>query len=277
MIDPKNLPGTATLMFADEFNLLELWNGTRGWATKYPFAPEHGSTLDGNSEQEWYINHAYAPTAHIKPWSVSGGILTLKAEKAATPILTGPLQPYLYTSGMISSFHSFWQQYGYFEMRAQFPKGQGFWPAFWLLPLSMAWPPEIDVVEVLGHDMTGLWTTVHSKMTTPVNNGIRTTVPDMSLDFHTYGVDWQQVFPIASPNARAFYGMAFDERRGFDVARSRPARHHRTGRDRGRPGPRGQLESRQRGNRGAHHRAGGRGAGRAPRPRGGRHALVDRI
>jgi hypothetical protein len=31
------------------------------------------------------------------------------------------------------------------------------------------------------------------------------------------GVDWQQVFPAASPNARAFYGMAYDERRGKTV------------------------------------------------------------
>lgn len=31
------------------------------------------------------------------------------------------------------------------------------------------------------------------------------------------GVDWQQVFPAASPNARAFYGMAYDARRGKTV------------------------------------------------------------
>ncbi len=31
------------------------------------------------------------------------------------------------------------------------------------------------------------------------------------------GVDWQQVFPTTSPNARAFYGMAYDERRGKTI------------------------------------------------------------
>lgn len=31
------------------------------------------------------------------------------------------------------------------------------------------------------------------------------------------GTDWAQVFPTASPNARAFYGMAYDERRGKTI------------------------------------------------------------
>lgn len=31
------------------------------------------------------------------------------------------------------------------------------------------------------------------------------------------GVNWQQVFPTQSPNARAFYGMAYDERRGKTI------------------------------------------------------------
>lgn len=31
------------------------------------------------------------------------------------------------------------------------------------------------------------------------------------------GTDWQQVFPTASPSARGFYGMAYDERRGKTV------------------------------------------------------------
>lgn len=31
------------------------------------------------------------------------------------------------------------------------------------------------------------------------------------------GLDWLQVFPTASPNARAFYGMAYDERRGKTI------------------------------------------------------------
>ena len=31
------------------------------------------------------------------------------------------------------------------------------------------------------------------------------------------GIDWVQMFPTASPNPRAFYGMAYDERRGKTI------------------------------------------------------------
>jgi beta-glucanase (GH16 family)/Ca2+-binding RTX toxin-like protein len=191
-IDPKNLSATATLTFSDEFNALSLWNGTSGtWTTKYPFAPEKGSTLPSNGELEWYINAMYAPTTSVRPWTVSNGILTLTAQPAPAslqPLIDG----YQYTSGLINTYNSFTQTYGYFEMRAQLPAGQGLWPAFWLLQADLSWPPEIDAMEVLGHDMTTLYTAVHTNQTgSHTSSGGTIKVPDMSAGFHTYGVDWQ--------------------------------------------------------------------------------------
>ena len=191
-IDPKNLSATATLTFSDDFNSLSLWNGTSGtWSTKYPFAPEKGGSLPSNGEQEWYINSMYAPTTSVRPWTVSNGVLTLTAQPAS-----GSIQPlidgYQYTSGMINTYNSFSQQYGYFEMRAQLPAGQGLWPAFWLLQTDMSWPPEIDAMEVLGHDMTTLYTAAHTNQTgSHTSKGGTIKVPDMSAGYHTYGVDWQ--------------------------------------------------------------------------------------
>ena len=191
-IDPKNLSATATLTFSDEFNSLSLWNGTSGtWTTKYPFAPDKGSTLPSNGEKEWYINAMYAPTTSVKPWTVSNGVLTLTAQPAPSslqPLIDG----YQYTSGLINTYNTFNQTYGYFEMRAQLPAGQGLWPAFWLLQQDMSWPPEIDAMEVLGHDMTTLYTAVHTNQTgSHTSSGGTIKVPDMSQAYHTYGVDWQ--------------------------------------------------------------------------------------
>ena len=192
-INPKALATTARLTFADEFDSLSLRTGTAGtWSTKYPFAPPEGGSLPSNGEQEWYIHHQYPATSAIKPWTVSSGILTLTGSRA--PAVVQPLiGGYQFISGMVNTFHSFTQLYGYFEMRAQLPKGQGLWPAFWLMPFDMSWPPEIDVMEVLGHDMTTLNNAVHSNATgAHTSTGAAPRVADMSLAFHNYGVDWQQ-------------------------------------------------------------------------------------
>ena len=49
---------------------------------------------------------------------------------------------------LLSSEHSFNQQYGRFECRCTLPPDKGVWPAFWLW--GSTWPPEIDVLECYG-------------------------------------------------------------------------------------------------------------------------------
>lgn len=190
-IDPHNLAGTAALTFSDDFSTLSLWNGSRGtWDTAFPWSEANGAALFTNDEKQWYINARYGPTTSIKPWRASNGRLVITADRAP-PSIKPYINGYNYTSGMLSTYHSFSQTYGYFEMRARFPAGKGMWPAFWLLPVNGHWPPEIDVVEMLGHDPGKIYMTVHSKA-----SGYRTksqgTVRfgDSSSGFHTYGVYW---------------------------------------------------------------------------------------
>ena len=221
VIDPKNLSTTATLSFGDDFNSLSLRSGSSGtWSTGWNYSPVSGQA-GYNNELEWYVNPAYAPTASANPFSTSNGVLNITAKPA-----TSRVQPYIggqtYTSGMINTYHSFAQTYGYFEMSAKLPAGQGLWPAFWLMPTDGSWPPELDVMEVLGNRSTQLYTTVHSQVsgasgwidpTGGVNHyttGAGTTVTDTSAGFHTYGVDWepdkitwyfdgQKIFQAATP------------------------------------------------------------------------------
>ena len=194
----------ATLTFDDEFNSLSLWNGSSGtWSTTTAYVDDrgNGSSIPGNAEQEWYINANYAPTASVHPWTVANGVLTLSAQKVDPSIAQylGYNQPdlpamgsYQYTSGLIETNHSFAQTYGYFEMKAQLPPGDGLWPAFWLMRADGAWPPELDVMEALGKDTTTAYAAVHTAQSGGhTSQGQAVNVGDFSSGYHTYGVDWE--------------------------------------------------------------------------------------
>ena len=192
-IDPNDLAGTATLTFAEEFNSLSLWNGTGGrWEPVYWWAAgQNGATVPTNAEKQWYIDPSYAPTSRVRPLSISNGVLRITADRAP-PDIRPLINGFQYTSGMITTYRSFSQRYGFFEMRAKLPAGQGVWPAFWMLPADGSWPPELDGVEMLGGDPTTIFMTVHSTASgTHTQAQGSAKVPDTSAAFHTYGVHWE--------------------------------------------------------------------------------------
>jgi beta-glucanase (GH16 family) len=209
-LHPDKSQAAAVMTFDDEFNSLSLWNGKSGtWDTNYWYNPLHGNggSLSTNGEQEWYINSNDPGTKSVRPWKVSNGILTITgapASGAIQPLIQG----YRYTSGEINTYHSFSQLYGYFEMNARLPKGQGTWPAFWMLAENGSWPPEIDIMEVLGNSPTTLYTSAHIEQNNKeVNFGTAVNVPDTSKGFHTYAVDWE-------PNTITWY---FDNKRVYQI------------------------------------------------------------
>jgi beta-glucanase (GH16 family) len=58
-----------------------------------------------------------------------------------------------FTSGQAVTKFDF--QYGRVEIRAKMPKGQGFWPALWMLPSdgsTSGWLPEIDIYESINNE-----------------------------------------------------------------------------------------------------------------------------
>lgn len=180
------------IVFSDEFDALSLFDGTSGtWNTTGYWGSR---TLNGNGEQQFYVDPAYGGLG-LDPFSVADGVLTITARPADPEIkpLIGDLD---YTSGMIGSENSFSMQYGHFEIRAQMPAGQGLWPAFWMLTTDGEWPPEYDVVEILGQEPGRLYGTAHYTTDAgakAVDHAVDVTVPfDSSDGFHTYGFEWQQ-------------------------------------------------------------------------------------
>ncbi|TIV06051.1 MAG: glycoside hydrolase family 16 protein, partial [Mesorhizobium sp.] len=138
-----------------------------------------------------YIDTNYAPTSSVNPFSVEDGVLTITAARAPEAIRPY-INNYQYTSGLLTTYESFAQTYGYFEIRADMPEKQGVWPAFWLLPADGSWPPELDVVEMVGQDPNKLILTGHSNATGTHTKVSSTAYVADTAGFHTYGVLWTE-------------------------------------------------------------------------------------
>jgi beta-glucanase (GH16 family) len=84
-------------------------------------------------------------------------------------------------------------QYGYVEMRARVPAGQGLWSALWLLPSDQESKPEIDIMEVLGHEPETVQVHLHTSDGDGrrVSRGQALPVADLSTGWHTYALNWR--------------------------------------------------------------------------------------
>ena len=167
IIESSKLLEGMELTFEENFNTLSRYldidgnitceqDGIGIWQSVYHFCSR---TIPSNYENEIYIDQNFidylnktsqSSTSATNPVTVKDGIVTIEAKPSDATILKAAGSWAKYTSGLLTTQFSFSQQYGYFEMRAQVPAGEGLWPAFWLLPIDKSWPPEIDVMESFG-------------------------------------------------------------------------------------------------------------------------------
>ena len=150
-------------------------------------------TLPHNAELELYTDPSFQGTASaplgLNPFSFNSGVLTISATPM-TAAQSAQAWGYHYSSGMLES--NFTQTYGYFEMRAELPQGQGLWPAFWLLGPDNN---EVDVLEALGSNLKVSNNAVHSNDEPALGNA---SFNPYATGFHTYGVLW-------SPQTLTYY------------------------------------------------------------------------
>ncbi len=162
------------LVFNDEFNGDRLdpskWNPADPWGT------------GRNNELQAYVPDAF---------EVKNGILTIKAEKRQADYAGKKRN---YTSGMMTTYKKFSTKYGWFEIRCRVPRGKGMWPAFWLLPEPLGWPPEIDVLEILGHETTRGYFTHHWRASDGKHrsDGGQTAGSDFAGGFHVFQTEWKE-------------------------------------------------------------------------------------
>jgi len=103
-----------------------------------------------------------------------------------------------YTSARLNTIDKHDWKHGRFEIRAKVPDGVGTWPAFWSVGADypdVGWPEsgELDVMEVIGADITHLIGTAHF----PDDQGEHVFLQastdvsaPLSEDFHVYAMEW---------------------------------------------------------------------------------------
>ncbi|MBA4300152.1 Glycosyl hydrolases family 16 [Algoriphagus alkaliphilus] len=180
---PSNYDGY-NLVWADEFNgsvlssdwIFELGDGCPslcGW---------------GNQELEYYKK---------ENTSLQNGNLTITAKRENAGSRN-------YTSSRLITKGNKFFTYGRIDIRAKLPKGQGLWPALWMLGENISevsWPKcgEIDIMEMIGGSKDNQDGTVHGTVHWDnngnyANYGGSTKLPFgiFNDEFHVFSINWDQ-------------------------------------------------------------------------------------
>ena len=187
---PSASPPTSTSpVWSDEFD------GPAGASfDRTKWAADTGGNGFGNQEREFYTtrtdNVALDGEGHL--------VITARAEPSSSGYgcWYGACR---YTSARLKTKGLFAQAYGRFEARIRIPRGQGLWPAFWMLGADIdlvGWPRsgEIDIMENIGREPAIAHGTLHG----PGYSGANGIGRSQSLssgayadDFHIFAVAWQ--------------------------------------------------------------------------------------
>lgn len=175
----QSLPGW-DLVWSDEF---EQADGSVPDPAKWGY--DIGGWGWGNAERQYYTDRA--ENARIE-----GGQLIIEAREESFGDSN-------YTSARLLTQDKWAWKYGRIEARIQVPRGQGIWPAFWMLGAdfdSVGWPGcgEIDIMEHIGREPRAVHGTLHGPGYSGANGvGGSTTFPvDVADEFHVFAIEWEE-------------------------------------------------------------------------------------
>lgn len=166
------LSGQWKLVWSDEFDYNGLPDPAK-WGNEVGFIR--------NNELQYYTK------GRIENTEVKGGFLYITAKKEN-------FEKAGYTSASITTEGKYSFTYGKVEARMKLPKGQGMWPAFWMMGQNrseVGWPRcgEIDIMEHINTEDI-LYGTLHWHNEKHVSNGTKT--PCTVGEFHSYSIEWDQ-------------------------------------------------------------------------------------
>lgn len=171
----NNLENRWKLVWSDEFTEDQID------PAKWRF--ETGGHGFGNNELQYYTNRS-------KNAYIEDGKLIIQALKES-------YEGRDYTSAKLTTRGKAEWTYGRFEVRAKLPKGQGIWPAIWMMPKDMSiyggWPScgEIDIMELIGCTPNRVHGTLHYGHPHTYFGGHYTLEEgDFSDQFYTFALEW---------------------------------------------------------------------------------------
>jgi beta-glucanase (GH16 family) len=177
------------IVWSDEFTQAD---GSSPDSTKWGYDIGNGSSGWGNLQLEY-------DTARTNNARIVGGQLVIEADQESFGGKN-------YTSARMLTKGKWSWAYGRMEARIKIPRGQGIWPAFWMLGTNIdagvSWPTcgEIDIMENIGKtsDQSKAHGTIHGPQSGGDYNGGAGvggtyTLPGgaaLADDFHIYAVEW---------------------------------------------------------------------------------------
>jgi beta-glucanase (GH16 family) len=175
------LPGW-TLVWSDEFAQAE---------NSAPDPAKWGYDIGGGG---WGNNELQYYTDRTKNARIEGGQLVIEA-------LAENFGGSDYTSARLLTKNKASWTFGRIEARIKIPRGQGIWPAFWMLGThidAVGWPDcgEIDIMENIGSVPSKVHGTVHGPGYSGGSGiGGSYVLPGgaaLADDFHVYAIEWQE-------------------------------------------------------------------------------------
>ena len=192
--NPINIPDGYTLTWSDEFDDAAI--NTNHW--KYEIGDGTGYELPvgwGNDEKQIYTESAN--NSGIQ----ADGELSVLHITALSDGAGG------YTSAKLTTENLFSMHFGRIDIKAKMPKGQGLWPAIWMLGNNrdlIDWPGcgEIDIFELLGNEPKKMYSTVHYTQSGnekgETQGSYELSSETFNDNYHVFSLDW-------TPEAMTFF------------------------------------------------------------------------
>ena len=180
------------LIWEDDFNGNSL--DQNKWVHDIGTGSQYGMWGWGNGELQYY-----QPQNTI----LNNGIAKIEVKEEPNGIVDSWGASSYFSSSKITTKGIFNFRYGKVEARIKTIDGQGFWPAFWMLPTGGSWPcdGEIDIMEQWGNNyLTNSTTGAAHIGTCPYSQSTHFYESFSSYissgsyadDFHTYSVIWKE-------------------------------------------------------------------------------------